>query len=73
MRLFSKNESRALNESVRLGNPLQRMRSERRVALLVFNALLLAAALMQLLGYGIPIAHEEKPTQPSTTVMESYE
>jgi hypothetical protein len=73
MSLFSKNESRALQERVRLGNPLQRMRSERRVALIVFNVLLLAAALMQLLGYGIPIAHEEMPVQPPLTVMESYE
>ncbi len=73
MSLFSKNESRALQERVRLGNPLQRMRSERRVALIVFNALLLAAVLMQLLGYGIPISQEKLPVPSPTAVMESFE
>ncbi|HDP35277.1 MAG TPA: hypothetical protein ENN29_09235 [Candidatus Hydrogenedentes bacterium] len=43
---------KGLQESVRLRDPLRRMRRERRIALLFFNGLLAAAALMQLIGRG---------------------
>lgn len=43
----------AIKEKMRLLDPLKRMRSERRVALIIFNLLLLAAALMQVLGYAV--------------------
>ena len=50
-------DSCVLKERMRMGNPLQRMSSERRYALLFFNLFLLAAVLMQLLG----VALQERP------------
>lgn len=63
----------SLQDNVRLGNPLQRMRSERRIALLVFNALLLMAALMQLLGYSFQEKHTDDAFEPSPIAVESFE
>jgi len=69
----SRNESHSLQEKVRLSNPLLRMRRERRVALLIFNVLLLMAALMQLLGYAIQEKHTVTSVEPPPILLESYE
>ncbi len=44
-------------EKVQLLDPIKRMRSERRVALIILNLLLLVAALMQVLGYAVKGKH----------------
>ncbi len=54
------------HKAQRLRDPLLRMSVERRIALLVFNALLLAAALTQLFGLGMqdrsqPVIQEQSP------------
>ena len=69
----SRNENHSLQEKVRLSNPLQRMRGERRVALLIFNVLLLMAALMQLLGHAIQEKHTVTSVEPPPMHMESHE
>ena len=68
-----KKENRSVQEKVRLSNPLQRMRSERRVALLIFNGLLLMAALMQLLGHTFQEKHVVPPVEPPPLSLETYE
>ena len=61
------------NEMVRLRDPLRRMRLERRVALLFFNVLLLAAALMQLLSWGMQSSKTSELPEPTPTFMEKAE
>lgn len=57
-------EGNALKEKVRMSDPLQRMRRERRVALLLFNLLLLVTALIQLLGYAMQERPKVAPPPP---------
>ena len=60
----------AVKEKVRLLDPLKRMRSERRVALIVFNLLLLAAVLMQLMGYSVKDRRSVPVAEPPAIQME---
>ena len=64
-------DSRFWKNKVRMGDPLCRMRSERRLALVFFNLLLLAAVLMQLLGYALQGRHDAAALDLPPVQMES--
>jgi hypothetical protein len=74
-------KGRALQEAVRLCDPLWRMRVERRVTLLLFNGLLFMVVLLYALSYGImphsspPAALEPPPAflEASPEFTEMYE
>ena len=57
-------------EKVQLLDPIKRMRSERRVALIILNLLLLVAALMQVLGYAVKDKHTVSTSEMPAIQME---
>lgn len=65
--------AQTMDAMMRLRDPLRRMRLERRIALLFFNVLLLAAALMQLLSWGMQSSKTSELPEPTPTFMEKAE
>ncbi len=65
--------AQTMDAMMRLRDPLRRMRLERRIALLFFNVLLLAAALMQLLSWGMQSSKTSELPEPAPTFMETAE
>ncbi len=62
-------ESAPVFTKTSLGNPLKRMRKERRIALLFFNLLLLASALMQLVSWTAQTRKPDAPPPPPAVEM----